>query len=68
MEANQLSNEVNLKLLLKNRYHRLDVEFATEVSLDAVDALDDLIAVADAVDLTETEQFLFSTFLANSDE
>ncbi len=68
MEANQLSNEVNLKLLLKNRYHRLDVEFSTDVALDAVDALDDLIAVADGVDLDDTEQFIFSTFLANENE
>jgi hypothetical protein len=62
MEANQLSNEVNLRLLLKNRYHRIDMQFDTDVALDAVDALDDLIRVADSVDLSEAEEFILAHF------
>jgi hypothetical protein len=62
MEANQLSNEVNLRLLLKNRYHRIDMQFDTDVPLDAVDAIDDLIRVADSVDLSEAEAFILAHF------
>ena len=65
MEANQLSNEVNLKLLLKTRYQRIDTEIPTSISLDSVDCLDELIGIADAVDLEEAEHFIANTFLAN---
>ncbi len=66
MEANQLSNEVNLKLLLKSRYNRIDVQFDSEVALDAVDALEHLVTVADAVDLTEAEEFILKHFVGDS--
>ncbi len=68
MEANQLSNEVNLRLLLKNRYHRVDVQFEIDVALDAVDALEHLVAVADKVDLSEAEEFILTHFSGSFDK
>ena len=65
MEANQLSNEVNLKLLLKSRYHRIDTEIASTILLDSVDAMDELICIADTVDLSEAEHWIRTTFMGS---
>lgn len=58
MSANELANEVNLKLMLKTRYHRVDTELPEFVALDAVDKMDYLIELADKVDLSEAEDFI----------
>jgi hypothetical protein len=61
------SNEHTLKLLLRQRYHRIDTDLHEEMALDDVYALNELIAAADAVDLTETIEYLFTSFLADHD-
>lgn len=63
MEANQLSTEHTLKVLLRNRYHRADVELSDPIRLDDCSSLDVLIEAADAMDLKRTEEFLVATFL-----
>jgi hypothetical protein len=63
MEANQLSTENTLKVLLRNRYHRVDVQIAFPLHLDDVACLDKLVEAADALDLSAVEEFLITTFL-----
>ena len=63
MEANQLSIEHTLRLMLKNRYHRLDAELETECVIDDSGAIDRLIAAADSLDLSEVEEFCLSEFI-----
>lgn len=65
MEASSLSNEHTLKMLLRQRYHRIDADLGPEIALDDIYALQRLVDAADAVDLTETIDFLYSSFLAD---
>jgi hypothetical protein len=67
MSANELANEVNLKLMLKTRYHRIDTELPEFVALDAVDKMDYLIDLADKVDLSEAEHFILE-HMVNEEE
>jgi hypothetical protein len=65
MEANQLSTENTLKVLLRNRYHRVDAQLPVPVHLDDVACLNKLIEAADAMDLGDAEEFLVTTFFSN---
>lgn len=63
MEANQLTNEHTLRMLLLQRYHRVDTNLPLEIALDDVTTVDRLIQVADSVDLTDTIEYIYSSFL-----
>ncbi len=54
--------------LRHKRYHRVDTELHEDIELDDITALPALIAAADSVDLTETIDYLFSSFLADNCE
>jgi hypothetical protein len=63
MEANQLSTENTLKVLLRNRYQRVDAQIAFPLHLDDVACLDRLVEEADSLDLSAVEEFTVATFL-----
>lgn len=42
----------------------MDAELPPEIGLDAVDCIDQLIEIADMVDLSDAEEFCISHFLA----
>ena len=51
---------------LQNRYNRIDMEIPDTIALDNVDALEQLVELAEQVDLSASEEFIITMFLSKN--
>lgn len=59
-DATETSIQLNMRMLQQERYHRLNSELPEFVALDDTSRLDDLIAFADIVDISDAVKFIRS--------
>lgn len=65
--ATDLNTELNLQLLIKE-YHRINYQTSETIELDDCKSMVRLLRLADAVDLSETEQWLHDNGFDEEDE
>lgn len=58
VDATSTAAHFNVKSILQERYHRIDPILPVRYNINDVAAIDELIVVADSVDLSKTFQFL----------